>query len=147
MRTLTITRRRSSVACFATKSYVFIEDYECYDVFIDKIPCRLLGTVSNGGTEVFEIPSGEARVYVSYNKAGKGYSNDYYTVPDDNADVELSGRARFNPLTGNAFRFDAISDQSVVSYRRKCLFKGTIVDIFTTIAAVAAVFAVFAFIL
>ena len=141
MRELIITRRKTSVACLG-KSKVYIEDPECSDLVINNTPCRFLGTLKNGETQYFEISEDEAKVFVIFDKASKSYSNDYFNIPSGRDDVELTGRCHFNPLTGNAFRFDFVTDPDIIANRRRSMLKGSLVTLGSLTVGFAIGFAI-----
>ena len=126
MRNLTITRRKTFVASLA-KMKVYIEDPAGGDTLIDGVNCRKLGTLKNGETKAFPIDSHAARVYIIADKLTKNYCNDYYTVPEGDFDVFISGKNLYNPASGNAFRFDGTANEEVVQNRKKGSKKGMII--------------------
>ncbi len=131
MRTLSITRAKSFVACLGTFK-VYIEDAQG-DTIINGTSCRQLGKLKNGETQTFEIGEGEARVYVIADQLSKNYCNEYTTVPAGTESISLSGGAKLNPATGNAFRFDGVTDEAVLANRKKGSRKGLVVLIIAII--------------
>ena len=125
MRLLKITRRKSFVACLA-KMRVWIED-PAGDLTIGGVPCRLLGTLKNGEEGVFEIGEEAARVYVIADKLSRVFCSDFYQIPEGTEQVILEGENRYNPATGNAFRFDGNASEEVVASRKKGMKRGLIV--------------------
>lgn len=133
MRKLSILRTKSFVAS-AMKMTVYIEDQEYGDVVINGVPCQLLGVLPNGEVGEFYISTIAARVFVIADKLSKSYCYDYYSLPEGEEDIYLSGKNKFNPLAGNPFRFDGVEDPEVLESRKQADKKGLIV----MIAAVAA---------
>ena len=97
---------------------VWIED-PAGDLVIDGVPCRLLGKLKNGEEGSFEIGEDAARVFVIGDKLSRSFCSDFYEIPAGSDDVVLSGVNRFNPATGNAFRFDGNASEEVVANRKK----------------------------
>ncbi len=140
MRNLIIKRNKSFVACIS-KFKVYIEDYGSYDTKINDVPCRKLGTLKNGEEKVFAIPDGPAKVFVIADKLSKNFCNEFYNIPEGQTDVFLNGQARFNPATGNAFRFDGVTDEEVLHNRKKGIKTGILVLIIAAIVGFAIGFA------
>ena len=126
MRNLTIKRIKSFVGCLA-KMKVYIEDAVAGELDINGVPCRKLGDLKNGEEKTFVIEDNEARVYVIADKLSRGFCNEFYRIPEGADDVYLSGKNRFNLATGNAFRFDGVTDAEVLQNRKKGNKKGVIV--------------------
>lgn len=140
MRNLTITRQKSFVACLATMK-VYIEDAVAGDLAIKiyvkdeatgmpaqkEMRCRKLGVIKNGETATFSIGDEQAKVIVIADKLSKNYCNEYYTVPEGQEDVVLTGKNVFNPASGNAFQFDGVTDEVVLENRKKGTKKGLVV--------------------
>ncbi len=120
MRELTIKREKTFVACLA-KMKVYIEDYTAQDLVINGTPCRKLGTLKNGEEKTFVIHENEAKVYVIGDKLSKNFCNDFYTIPAGYEKIYLSGKNKYNPVTGNPFRFDGVASEDVVQNRKKGL--------------------------
>ena len=131
MRNLTIKRTKSFVACLV-KLKIYIEDPVSSDIVINNIPCRKLGELKNGEEKAFEISERAAKVFVIADKLSKDYCNEYYQLPEGEWDIALTGRNKFNPAGGNAFRFDN-NDSAEVKANRK---KGTTIGLMVLIAAV-----------
>lgn len=131
MRNLTIKRTKSFVACLV-KLKIYIEDPVSSDIVINNIPCRKLGELKNGEEKAFEISERAAKVFVIADKLSKDYCNEYYQLPEGEWDIALTGRNKFNPAGGNAFRFDN-NDSAEVKANRK---KGTSIGLIVLIAAV-----------
>ena len=126
MRNLTITRHKSFVGCLG-KLKVYIEDVTQGETEINGVPCRFLGKIRNGETATFEISGNAARVFVIADKLTKNFCSDFAPIPSGSADVSLSGKCRFNPAAGNAFRFDGALSPEVSAMRRKGVKKGIVV--------------------
>lgn len=126
MRELSITRRKTFVACLA-KMKVYIEDASSGDTVINGVKCRKLGELRNGDKQVFEIGDEELKLFVIADMISKSFCNEFYRIPAGKKDISLSGKNRFNPASGNAFRFDGNSDAEVNRNRKKTTAKGFIV--------------------
>lgn len=126
MRNLTIKRAKRFVACLGTMK-VYIEDATANDLTINGVTCRKLGTLKNGEEKTFEISEESAKVFVIADKLSKGYCNEYYELPSGTEDIVLTGKNEFNPASGNAFRFDGVTDEKVLANRKKGKEKGIIV--------------------
>ena len=140
MRLLKITRRKSFVASLA-KMRVWIED-PAGDLMIGGVLCRLLGKLKNGEEGVFEIGEEPARVFVIADKVSRDFCSDFYEIPAGSEDVVLSGVNRFNPATGNAFRFDGNASEEVVANRKKGMKRGLIVLLCCLVVGFAAGFTI-----
>ncbi len=126
MRNLTIKREKRFVACLG-KMKVYIEDSTANDLTINGVTCRKLGTLKNGEEKTFEIGNEEAKVFVIADKLSKNFCNEYYSLPSGEEDIMLKGKNEYNPATGNAFRFEGVTDEAVLANRRKGASKGIIV--------------------
>jgi hypothetical protein len=131
MRNLTIKRTKSFVGCLA-KMKIYIEDFTSNEMFINNTPCRKIGDLKNGEEKTFQIGEQEAKVFVIADQLSKNYCNEYYQLPEGEWDIALTGRNKFNPAGGNAFRFDN-NDSAEVKANRK---KGTTIGLMVPIAAV-----------
>ena len=131
MRNVIIKRNKSFVGCLA-KLKVYIEDYTYGETKIGGVPCRKLGTLKNGEEKAFLIPDSAAKIYVIADSLSKNFCNEFYNLPEGQYDIYLSGQCRYNPASGNAFRFDGITDESVLKNRKK----GTKIGIVVLIIAV-----------
>lgn len=132
MRNLTITRTKSFVACLG-KMKVYIEDHTAAETTIGDVPCRKLGDLKNGETKTFSIGEEEAKVFVIADQLSKNFCNEFYKIPAGENDVFLSGKNRYNPASGNAFRFDGVTDEEVLKNRKKGTKKGLIILIIVAI--------------
>ncbi|MCH5316886.1 MAG: hypothetical protein J1E05_02810 [Eubacterium sp.] len=132
MRNLTIKRTKSFVAS-AMKMKVYIEDPSFPEIVINDTPCRKLGTVKNGEEKTFAIDERASRVFVIADKLSKNYCNEYYNIPAGEEDVFLTGKNHFNPASGNAFRFDGVTDPEILQNRKKGSKKGLLVLIIAVI--------------
>lgn len=126
MRSLTILRKKKYVASLA-KMKVYIEDPNSSELVINKVRCRLLGTLKNGEEKTFEITEDAARIYVIGDKLSKNFCNDFYELPAGSDPVLLTGENKYNPLNGNAFRFDGVTSKASESNRKKGLIIGAVV--------------------
>ncbi|MBR5273030.1 MAG: hypothetical protein IKU25_06540 [Clostridia bacterium] len=128
MRNLTIKRNKSFVGC-ANKVKIYIEDNTSDEIVIGGVPCRKLGELKNGKEATFQIDYAERKVFVIVDKLTKDYCNDYYIVPEGYEDVYVTGQNRLDPVKGNAFLFDVVSDEKVLEARKKGTKKGIIITI------------------
>lgn len=123
MRTLTIKRHKSFVGSLMALK-VYIEDASSYDLIINNTPCRMIGKIKNGEEKTFEIDERAAKVFVIADKFSAGICNEFYNIPEGTDNVYLSGKPKYNPATGNAFRFDGVTDEEVLKNRKKGVGKG-----------------------
>ena len=135
MRNLTIKREKSFVACLA-KMKVYIEDYITQDLEINGVPCRKLGELKNGEEKTFTIEDREAKVFVIADKLSKGFCSDFYSIPEGTDDIFLSGKNKYNPINGNAFRFDGVASEEVAKNRKKGLKIGIVILIISFILGI-----------
>ena len=126
MRKLTIKRTKSFVACLM-KIKIYIEDRTAGDFTINDIPCRKLGDLKNGEEKTFEIGEQAAKVFVIIDNLSKNYCNEFYELPEGQEDIYLSGKNRFNPASGNAFRFDNNESADALANRKSGTRKGLVV--------------------
>ena len=132
MRNLTIKRTKSFVGCLA-KMKIYIEDFTSNEMFINNTPCRKIGDLKNGEEKTFQIGEQEAKVFVIADQLSKNYCNEYYQLSDGQEDIYLSGKNKFNPTNGNAFRFDN-NESEEVRLNRKCgMRKGVLILIIAAI--------------
>ena len=123
MRNLTIKRVKSFVGCVA-KALVYVEDPFSTEIEIRGIPCRKLGELKNGEEKTFQIGNAGVKVFIIADKFSKEFCNEYYNVLAGEEDVYLSGKNKFNPAVGNAFRFDNNNDPEVIANYKKNASKG-----------------------
>jgi hypothetical protein len=123
MRHLTIKREKSSVGCLA-KMKVYIEDATSRDITINNVYYRKIGELKNGEEKIFSIDENECNLAVIVDKISKNFCNELYKIPAGENDIFLSGKNVFNPATGNAFRFNNVTDANVLQNRKKGLKKG-----------------------
>ena len=128
MRHLTILRTKSFVGALASLK-VYIEDPDTAELSINETPCRKLGVLKNGEAVTFEIGDGACKVFVIADAVSRNYCNDFYQIPEGTEDVSLSGRPRFNPANGNAFRFDNNDNYEAMANREKGSRKGRVIFI------------------
>ncbi len=126
MRNLSIRRTKSFVGCLVNMR-VYIEDHTFGDLVINGVPCRKLGKLKNGEEKTFQIEENASKVYVIADKISKNYCNEYYQLPEGEDDVFLSGKNKFNPASGNAFRFDNNNSEDVLRNRKSGTRKGLLV--------------------
>lgn len=132
MRNLTIKRTKSFVAGLA-KIQIYIEDPTANEISINNTPCRKLGDLKNGEEKTFSIGNESAKVFVIADKLSRNISNEYYQLPEGEEDVTLSGKNKYNPATGNAFRFDNNENEAVTANRKKGIKRGIVVLIVAAI--------------
>jgi hypothetical protein len=63
----------------------------------------------------------------------KNYCNEFYQLPAGQEDVFLSGKNKFNPANGNAFRFDNNESEENIANRKRGTRKGLLVLIVAAI--------------
>ena len=126
MRYLTVKRNKTFVGC-ACKLKVYVEDAASAEIQINDVGCRKLGELKNGEEKTFEISEDAAKVYVIADQLSKSYCNEYYQLPAGQEDIALAGQCKFNPATGNAFRFEGNNSAEVLANRKKSTAKGAIV--------------------
>ena len=117
MRTLTFKREKTFVGS-AGKLNVYIED-PIGETEIQGRNCHFLGKVKNGETAQFQIGDGAARLYVIADQLSKTICCDFYQIPEGSEDVAVSGKCKFNPATGNAFRFNGNEGNAEAMLERK----------------------------
>lgn len=126
MRQLTIKRTKTSVACLS-KIQLYIEDATANDLVINGLSCRKLGELKNGQEATFEIGEEAAKVFAIAGKTSKSYCNEYYQLAAGQEAVCLTGKNRYNPASGNAFRFDGNDNLEALANRKKSTRKGILV--------------------
>ena len=130
MRNLTIKRNKTWVGS-ALPLQVYWEDAANSEITINGVPCRKLGKVKNGEEQTFAIDERAGKVFMIADRLSKGYCNEFYQIPEGQDDLFLSGQCRFNPGSGNAFRFDNNDNPEVIANRRRSNKKGWVVFIVT----------------
>ncbi len=123
MRKLTVKRNKTFVGC-AAKLKICIEDSENPTLSINGVPCKILDTIKNGEEKTFEIDSHSRKLFVIADKFSKGFCNEFYPLPEGDEDISLCGKCHFSLATGNAFRFDGVTDPEVLENRKKNSKKG-----------------------
>lgn len=132
MRNLTIKREKSFVGSLV-KMKVYIEDPTSNEMRINDVPCRKIGDLKNGETKTFQIDEQTLKVYVIADKLSKNYCNEFYQLPAGQEDVFLSGKNKFNPANGNAFRFDNNESEENIANRKRGTRKGLLILIIAAI--------------
>jgi hypothetical protein len=132
MRNLTIKREKSFVGSLA-KMKVYIEDPTSNEICINDISCRKIGDLKNGEEKTFQIDEQEVKIYVIADKLSKNYCNEFYQLPAGQEDVFLSGKNKFNPANGNAFRFDNNESEETIASRKRGARKGLLILIVAAI--------------
>lgn len=123
MRKLTIQRTKSFVACLG-RMKIYIEDRVTGDTTINGVPCKKIGDLGNGEERTFEIGEEAAKIFVIADSLSKGYCSELYELPEGKEDIVLTGKNRFNPITGNAFRFDNNESEAAKENRKRGTGKG-----------------------
>lgn len=126
MRNLTIKRTKSFVGCLA-KMQIYIEDPSANELQINQIPCRKLGTLKNGEEKTFQIGDEAAKIFVIADKLSRKFCNEFFDLPAGQEDVYLTGRNKFNLLTGNAFQFDNNTSEAVLANRKRSARFGALI--------------------
>lgn len=126
MRNLTIKRDKSFVGCIATMQ-VYIVDSMSNELVMNNVNYRKIGTLKNGETKTFVIDQNECNVVVIADKISKGFCSEVYRVPQGEYDIFISGKNKFNPIAGNAFRFNGIPSADMLQNRKKGFRKGLVV--------------------
>ena len=132
MRNLIIKREKSFVGSLA-KMKVYIEDPTSNEICINDISCRKIGDLKNGEEKTFQIDEQEVKIYVIADKLSKNYCNEFYQLPAGQEDVFLSGKNKFNPANGNAFRFDNNESEETIASRKRGTRKGLLILIIAAI--------------
>ena len=118
MRKLSITRTKSFVGCLVSIK-IYVEDAFHNEMMINGVPCRKLGEIKNGQTQTFVIDNDAVKVFAVAGAVSKNYCYDYYPIPAGEADVVLTGKNHYHPGAGNPFRFDGVTDETVLASRKK----------------------------
>ena len=126
MRNLIIKRAKSFVGCLG-KMKIYVEDIISGDTVINNTLCRKIGDLRNGEEKTFQIGEQALKVFVIADKLSKNFCNDYYQIPYGQTDVYLSGKNKFNPANGNAFRFDNNESEGVLANRKNGTKKGLLI--------------------
>ena len=126
MRNLTIKREKSFVGCLV-KMKIYIEDPTSNEMLINDMPCRKIGDLKNGEEKTFQIDEQKAKIFVIAGNLSKSYCNEYYQLPEGQESIFLSGKNKFNPANGNAFRFDNNESEENIANRKRATRKGMLV--------------------
>lgn len=140
MRNLTIKRTKSFVASLV-KMKIYIEDSTSNEIVINNVHCRKIGDLKNGEEKTFPIDECSAKVFVIADKLSKNYCNEFYILPEGQEDIYLSGKNKFNPANGNAFRFDNNTNEAVSDNRKRGTRKGLVVFLTSFLAGLFIFFA------
>ena len=97
------------------------------------VPCRKLGYLKNGEEAVFEIDNNAHKVFVICDKLSKEYCFDVVNVREGDTDLFFQGQNKFDNASGNAFRFDGVTDPDVLASRKKGSAIGTVIMIIAII--------------
>ena len=123
MRNLTI-RREKSFAASSVPMKVYIEDPVFGDVLINDLPCRLLGELANGEKATYPIETEAAKLFAIGGRQSPDQCGEYLSIPEGEGDLFVRGQNIFNPIVGNPFRFQDVTDAEVLEYRKKERNKG-----------------------
>ena len=134
MRKLNVRRRKAFAGCLG-KVKLYIED-ENGETVINGTKCRLLGKLKNKESATYEIDNESHKLFAIYDKASKGFCNDFYTISAGEDDVDVTGAAHLNPFQGNPFYFDGVTNPEVLANREKNSKKSKMIMIPVLICAV-----------
>ncbi len=140
MRNITIERAQSKIAALGTYR-VYIEDPSSSELVICNVPCRKVGELKNGAAATFPIGEQEARVFVIAGASSRNYCVDMARIPAGTQDVTLTGKAKYDLFTGNAFRFDNNETDEVRALRKSARSKGAVAFLVPVVLAFAIAFA------
>lgn len=141
MRKLTIKREKSFVGCLA-KYKVLAEDNVSGTITIGDSKYSLIGTLKNGEEQSFEIENSACKIAVIAGKMSKDYCSDIYPLEEGEEDVYLSGKADYDPVRGNPFKFNNNNSELAIANRNKGTKKGIIVLVAALIVALVIGFAI-----
>ena len=137
MRRVWITRNKASAGSLA-KMKVYMEDPENGDTDINGCLCRKLGELKNDQQKHFVIGSDETKIFVVADKLSRNLYNEFVRIPEGNEDVFLTGRNYFDPSAGNPFRFDGVTEKTVVQNRKAGQRKGRVILIVAILMGILA---------
>jgi len=126
MRNITIKRTKSFVGCLV-KMKIYIEDPTSQEMQVNGISCRKIGDLKNGEEKTFQIGEQEAKIFVIADTLSKNFCNEFYQLPEGSEDIFLSGKNKFNPASGNAFRFDNNESEENIENRKRGTRKGLLI--------------------
>ncbi len=118
------------------KMKIYIEDSTSNEIRINDIPCRKIGDLKNGEEKTFQIEEQKAKIFVIADNLSKNYCNDYYQLPEGQESIFLSGKNKFGPANGNAFRFDNNESEENIANRKRGTRKGILILIIAIIVGV-----------
>ena len=127
MRKLTVRRRKALIGCF-WRVKIYVED-PMGDTIIRGFKCTFLGEVENDDSATFEIPCDSVKIFAIYGELGKSFCNDYCIVPAGEDEVFVSGKCRFNRVTGHPFQFDDATETEVLDNRMKGHANGVMIRV------------------
>lgn len=142
MRKLIITRKHS-IFGWAKKLQVYVSDFENNELEICDIPCKKIGILKNDESATFEIDNDTCRVFVIGDKGTRNSCCDSIHINAGSADVELTGKCKFNPARLNAFNFSGDPDEMAKRYRGNANRNGSIMIAGIIIVAVFLGIAIF----
>jgi len=126
MRNLTV-RRNKAYPSSIVKMRVYIEDPTAGYVFINGIPCRMLGELKNGEESTYQIGDYAAKLYLTQEKRGSLVKESFYPIPEGTEDLTVSGKNILDMIKTNPFIFDDIGDPIPPEERKKSVRTGNIV--------------------
>lgn len=140
MRNITIQREQCKVAALGTYR-VYIEDPSSSELVICNVPCRRVADLKNGQSATFPAGEQEARVFVIAGNSSRNYCVDMARIPAGAQDVVLTGKAKYDLFSGNAFRFDNNETEEVTALRKAARKKGAVAFLVPVVLAFAVAFA------
>jgi hypothetical protein len=87
MRKLTLKRKKTLISSMV-KIRIFIE-HSAGEFELDKIKCTEIGSLKNGETGQYEIPTGDVNLLVLYSKIFPNKNYTPYKIPAGSDDLEL----------------------------------------------------------
>lgn len=118
MRNLTVKRQKAYAGSLVTMK-LYVEDPLSTELTINGTPCRKLGALKNGEEKSFSIDDHSMKLFVIADTLSKDAYNEVYTIPAGTEDVYLSGKNHFNPMAGNPFRFENVTNEETLGNRKK----------------------------
>ncbi|MCL2333985.1 MAG: hypothetical protein FWC52_04260 [Candidatus Methanoplasma sp.] len=97
-----IFKRKKTFTASAAKVRVFIQDSQG-ELELGGIKCKEIGTLKNGETREYNIPSERVYAFIVFSKFDPVKYHAYYEIPAGNETVELFTGPTLNPVKGNPF--------------------------------------------
>ena len=132
MRELTIVRQKSFVACTG-KVKIYVEDHQNCELVIKGVPCKKVGELKNNEQKTFTITEDAVKLFAIYDVISKDKCNEVINLPAGNEPITLTGKAHLNPMAGNPFYFEGITDQETLANRKKGGVWGVILIVLATV--------------